>query len=99
MTSDESDDMVVTYEFKVGGCFKRGDDMEGNHYAWYDVSEYLRVIDRKPGFDMALGAVEDSVSEVESAICDLDDSTDERLTAIEDYILDIDIENNGGADE
>ena len=52
LTANEiSDDMSVTHNFVVDGCFKRDEDAEGNYYAWYYVKEYERVVDKSPGLN------------------------------------------------
>lgn len=89
--SEESADMSVTHEFVAGECFKRDEDMEGNHYAWYTVTEYGRTIDKTPGVKAEIERLEAEKTVLEDTICELDSSTDERITNAEDSICELDI--------
>lgn len=53
-TYESSADMIVTHEFMLDECFKREEDTEGNHYAWYNVAEYAKTIDRTPGINASI---------------------------------------------
>ena len=53
--SEASADMIVTHDFMLDECIKREADAEGHHYAWYNVAEYSRTIDRSPGINTAIG--------------------------------------------
>lgn len=47
-TTERSADMEVHHDFKVSGLLKKDTDAEGNHYAWYTLSEHVKSIDRSP---------------------------------------------------
>ena len=47
--TDNYPDMIVTDSFKIDKQIKTDEDSEGNHYAWYLVSEYSRSTDNSPG--------------------------------------------------
>ena len=78
-TAEEvSDDMYVSHEFRVGECFKRDEDAEGNHYAWYYVTEYSRTIDKSPGMKAEIerltaekDALEEELTNTQLALCDV----------------------------
>ena len=91
VTTESSVDMDVTATFRVDGLIKRETDAEGNHYAWYAVSEVTISIDRKP----ALDTMQEQIVAVEDAACEMDEVTDERLTAIEDALCELDEMLNG----
>lgn len=42
-------DMTITDNFKIQEQIKTSEDSEGNHYAWYLISDYSRNIDGSPG--------------------------------------------------
>lgn len=54
-----SEDMTATRTFRIGDCIKRDEDAEGNHYAWYYVTEYSEVIDRTPGCDAEINRLKE----------------------------------------
>lgn len=96
LTTEVSSDMVVMESCKAVSCFQRDCDTEGNHYAWYIVSDYSCEIDRSRQFDAALSAVRKQINAVEDAACELDENTTDRLSAIEDALCDLDELLNGG---
>ena len=86
----KSDDMTASYLFKVGECIKTDTDMEGNHYAWYYVTDYAATIDRTPGCNIDIAANSEKINSVEDAVCELDESAGARLDSIEDALCELD---------
>ena len=50
--TDHYPDVTLTDSFRVDKLLRVDDDSEGNHYAWYSLSEYSRNIDRSPAAQM-----------------------------------------------
>lgn len=50
--TDHYPDVTLTDSFRVDKLLRVEDDSEGNHYAWYSLSEYSRNIDRSPAAQM-----------------------------------------------
>lgn len=47
-TVEKFSDMTVTHDFKVRRSIKTDTDAAGNHYAWYELAEDVKTIDRSP---------------------------------------------------
>lgn len=80
-------DMIVTHMFKPETCVAEDTDMDGWYYKWYTLAEHSKHIDRSPA---AVQMVQQSTTNLENALCDLDVSIEERLTILEDALCELD---------
>lgn len=79
----KSDDMIVTYDFKIEEEIKRDTDMEGNNYVWYIVPECHCVIDRSPAAEAAVFEAEGKLDYI-AMMADIDIPTEDEEEMMED---------------
>lgn len=90
----EYPDQNVIDTFRIVRKYDSQEDAEGNCYDWYEIENHNRVQDREPMIE-ALKAENEALkaanAALEDTICELDSSTDERITNNEDSICELDI--------
>ena len=90
----EYPDQNVIDSFRVLRKYDSQEDAEGNCYDWYEISDHYRVQDREPMVEALKAenaALVEANATLEDTICELDSSTDERITNAEDSICELDI--------
>lgn len=89
-------DQTIVDFFRIVEKIFTDSDVEGNFYDWYEIDHHYRTVDKS-------GKVAEEANrrfgETENAICELDGTTDQRMSAIEDAICELDAAVNGGGSE
>lgn len=84
---------TITDNFRVYRKLDSGEDGEGNCYDWYEIDRHYREIDRTGPI---VRQAEATAAATESAICELDVGYDERMSAVEVALCELDEKLNGG---
>lgn len=68
---EEYPDMSVTHDFKPDELIKRATDSEGNHYAWYFISDYHKTVDHVPAVNSEIAQINANIDYL-SMMMDID---------------------------
>ena len=84
----EYPDQTITDRFYIRRKLESEEDVEGNCYDWYEIDHHYRYVDRTRPVKEAL---EEATTEMENALCEIDETNEERIAAIEDALCEMDM--------
>lgn len=88
----EYPDQTITDSFRVVRKLRSAEDAGGRCYDWYEIDHHYRMTDKTgPVAEQAAKAT----AELQDAMCEQDTANDERMSAIEDAICELDEAVNG----
>lgn len=88
-------DQTITDNFRIIQKLYGKEDIEGNCYDWYAIDNHYRQQDKtKP----IIEKLDNTKIELEDAIVENDIATNERITEIEDALIELDELLSGGND-
>lgn len=70
-------------------------DGAGNCYDWYEIDRHYRATDKTGPLAKQMAQ---NAADAETALCELDAATEERLTAVEEALCELDNALNGGGE-
>ncbi len=87
----EYPDQTITDRFFIRCKLESEIDEAGDYCVWYEIDHHYRYVDRTRPVKEAL---EEATTEMEDALCEIDESNEERIAAIEDALCEIDAGGN-----
>lgn len=87
----EYPDQTVTDNFRIVRKLDSQEDVEGNCYDWYEIDRHYRTMDKTGPLVDQVAQLQEEKAVLEDTICELDSSTDGRITNAEDSICELDI--------
>lgn len=91
----EYPDQTITDDFHIVKKYDSQEDVEGNCYDWYEIDHHSRYVDK---WSPIKEQIENGIADSQDAVCELDENTDVRMSALEDAICELDEIINGGND-
>lgn len=88
-------DQTITDNFLVLYKLNEKEDIEGNCYDWYVIDKHYKICDKTKPIAENLNNIQ---IELENAIIENDITVNERLTQIEDALIELDQMLNGRAE-
>lgn len=80
-------DQTITDNFRIVRKIDEKYDIDGNYYVWYKIDQHYRIIDKTAPI---IKKIESSDEILENILCEQDASIDERISAIENAICELD---------
>ena len=85
----EYTDQTIIDSFHIVNKYRHDMDVEGYYYDWYVIDKHYRVSDKSD-------ILQKNIDKTEDALLEEDTYMDERLSAVEDAICELDEQINGG---